>query len=90
MAQPAGLTFSDIHVHRVGDGRSYLLIGTFPRLMVSSPSQVRDGDIQATHGVPAHRAVIFLFNSVGHKWTISTLILLLGIGMGCWWLGGLH
>jgi thiol:disulfide interchange protein len=66
----------------------YLLIGALPRLIGFLP---KPGPWMETFkqlmGFLLIGTAIFLFNSVEHKYAVPTLTLLLGIGLGCWWLG---
>ncbi len=88
IAQPPGLTLSAFTCIGLGMGTPYLLIGAFPRLIniLPKPGQWMD-TFKQLMGFLLLGAVVFLFASVEQKYTIATLTLLLGIGVGCWWLG---
>jgi thiol:disulfide interchange protein len=88
IAQPAWLTFGAFTSIGLGMATPYLLIGAFPRLINVLP---RPGAWMDTFkqlmGFLLLGTVVFLFNSLEPTWTIPTLTLLLGIGLGCWLLG---
>ncbi len=86
--QPTGVTFLAFTCIGLGMAAPYLLIGAFPRLINALP---KPGAWMETFkqlmGFLLLGTVIFLFRSVPEKWITSTLVLLLGIGIGCWWIG---
>jgi suppressor for copper-sensitivity B len=88
IVQPSWLTFLAFTCIGLGMAAPYLLIGAFPRLIGFLP---KPGPWMETFkqlmGFLLLGTAIFLFNSVDRKWAIPTLTLLLGIGVGCWWLG---
>jgi thiol:disulfide interchange protein len=88
VAQPAWLTFLAFTCIGLGMSTPYLLIGAFPRLISVLP---RPGlwmdSFKQWMGFLLLGTVIFLFSSLQTKWVIPTLTLLLGIGIGCWWVG---
>jgi len=88
ITQPPGLTFLAFTCIGLGMATPYLLIGAFPGLVSFLP---RPGQWMETFkqlmGFLLLGAVVFLFASVEAKYVIPTLTLLLGVGVGCWWLG---
>ena len=87
-AQPAWLTFLTFTCIGLGMATPYLLIGAFPRLISFLPKPGLWMDtFKQLMGFLLLGTVVFLFSSLEQKWVIPTLTLLLGIGIGCWWLG---
>jgi suppressor for copper-sensitivity B len=88
IVQPPGLTFLAFTCIGLGMATPYLLIGAFPSLVNLLP---KPGPWMETFkqlmGFLLLGAVVFLFASIEAKYTIATLVLLLGISIGCWWLG---
>jgi len=86
--QPPGLTLLAFTCIGLGMATPYLLIGAFPSLVsfLPKPGQWMD-TFKQLMGFLLLGAVVFLFASIEQKYTIATLTLLLGIGLGCWWLG---
>jgi thiol:disulfide interchange protein len=79
------LTFTCIGL---GMATPYLLIGAFPKLISFLPKPGLWMDtFKQLMGFLMLGTVVFLFSSLDQKWVIPTLTLLLGIGIGCWWLG---
>jgi suppressor for copper-sensitivity B len=88
IGQPAWLTYVAFTAMGLGMASPYLLIGVFPRLINRLPKPGAWMDtFKQTMGFLLMGTVIFLMNSLQQQWIIPTLILLLGIGIGCWWLG---
>jgi thiol:disulfide interchange protein len=87
-AQPTWLTFLSFTSIGLGMATPYLLIGAFPRLISGLPKPGPWMDtFKQVMGFLLLGTVVFLFSSLEQKWVIPTLTLLLGIGMGCWWVG---
>ena len=79
IVQPPWLTFLAFTCIGLGMATPYLLIGAFPRLISFLP---KPGAWMETFkqlmGFLLLGTVVFLFNSLEHKWVIPTLTLLLG------------
>ncbi|MHB8951818.1 MAG: protein-disulfide reductase DsbD family protein [Pirellulaceae bacterium] len=88
LAQPSWLTFLTFTSIGVGMATPYLLIGAFPRLISFLPKPGLWMDtFKQLMGFLMLGTAVFLFSSLEQKWVIPTLTLLLGVGIGCWWLG---
>ncbi|NLX56084.1 MAG: hypothetical protein GXY58_13310 [Planctomycetaceae bacterium] len=88
IGQPAGLTWLVFTCIGLGMASPYLLIGAFPRLIEFLPKPgLWMETFKQLMGFLLIGTAIFLFNSLEHKYAVPTLTLLLGIGIGCWWLG---
>ena len=88
IAQPAWLTFLAFTCIGLGMATPYLLIGAFPQLISFLPKPGPWMDtFKQLMGFLLLGTVVFLFSSLEQKWVMPTLTLLLGVGIGCWWLG---
>jgi len=88
IAQPATMTFLAFTSIGLGMAAPYLLVGAFPQLIRALP---KPGAWMETFkqlmGFLLLATVVWLFTTVGEKWTTATLTLLLGIGLACWSIG---
>lgn len=88
MAQPPMMTFTVFLFLGLGMALPYLVIGAFPKLAGYLP---KPGAWMETFkqimGFVMIATAIFLLNGVPYKYNASVLTLMLGIGVGCWWIG---
>ena len=88
MAQPPVMTFTVFLFLGLGMALPYLVIGAFPKLAGYLP---KPGSWMETFkqimGFVLIATTIFLINGVPYKYNASVLTLLLGVGVGCWWIG---
>jgi suppressor for copper-sensitivity B len=87
-AQPALLTFTVFAVVGLGMASPYLLVGLFPALVRLLP---RPGNWMVTFkqlmGFVLLATVVYLMSFLAVPSVVPTVFLLLGIGLGCWWIG---
>ncbi len=88
IAQPALVTYLVFFVMGLGMAAPYLVIGVFPSLMSFLP---RPGKWMETFkelmGFILMGTVVFFVNSVGEKYMLSVLCLLVFLSLACWWIG---
>jgi len=72
----------------LGMASPYLLIGAVPRLVrwLPKPGQWMD-TFKEIMGFVLLFTVVFLFSTISRDYYIATLTLLMGIWLGCWWIG---
>jgi suppressor for copper-sensitivity B len=87
-AQPAILTFAVFAAVGLGMASPYLLIGLFPALVRFLP---RPGVWMVTFkqlmGFVLLATVVYLLSFMAIASVVPTVLLLLGVGLGCWWIG---
>jgi suppressor for copper-sensitivity B len=88
IVQPAYLTYAVFAVVALGMASPYLLVGLFPRLVRFLP---RPGDWMVTFkqvmGFVLLATVVYLLIFISAPTVVPTVLLLLGVGFGCWWVG---
>lgn len=88
IAQPAWLTYLAFFFLGLGMASPYLLIGAFPKLVGFLP---KPGAWMETFkqlmGFTLLATGIFLINAIEYKYLTPTLVLMLIVGIGCWWVG---
>ncbi|HTU17162.1 MAG TPA: cytochrome c biogenesis protein CcdA, partial [Gemmataceae bacterium] len=87
-AQPALLTFAVFAAVGLGMASPYLLVGLFPSLVRLLP---RSGNWMVTFkqlmGFVLLATVVYLMSFLSVPSVVPTVLLLLGVGLGCWWIG---
>jgi len=88
VAQPALLTYVVFAFVGFGMASPYLLIGLFPALVRTLP---RPGAWMVTFkqvmGFVLLATVVYLMSFIAVPSVVPTALLLLGVGLGCWWIG---
>ena len=88
IAQPAWVTYLVFLAMGVGMASPFLLIGAIPKLAGFLP---RPGAWMETFkqlmGFVLMGTCVFFLGSVGNKYLISVLSLLVFLGLSCWWIG---
>ncbi len=88
IAQPWWLTYMAFLAMGLGMAAPYMLIGFFPALVKMLP---RPGMWMETFktimGFVLMGTVVFFLSGVNRKYQVSTLSLLVFLGMACWWIG---
>ncbi len=88
IVQPAYLTYAVFASVGLGMASPYLVVGLFPRLVRFLP---KPGQWMATFkqvmGFVLLATVIYLLSFISGPSVVPTVLLLLGIGFGCWWVG---
>jgi len=88
IVQPTYLTYLVFSVVALGMASPYLLAGVFPRLARLLP---RPGNWMVTFkqmmGFVLLATVVYLVSFIPAPSVVPTLLLLLGVGFACWWVG---
>ncbi len=88
IVQPAYLTYAVFAVVALGMASPYLLVGLFPRLVRLLP---RPGNWMVTFkqmmGFVLLATVVYLLSFISPPSVVPTVVMLLGVGFGCWWVG---
>jgi thiol:disulfide interchange protein DsbD len=88
IAQPAYLTYAVFALVGLGMASPYLLVGLFPRLVRCLP---RPGNWMVTFkqmmGFVLLATVVYLLSFISAPSVVPTVLVLLGVGFGCWWVG---
>jgi thiol:disulfide interchange protein DsbD len=88
VAQPALLTYTVFTFVGLGMASPYLLVGLFPSLVRFLP---RPGNWMITFkqlmGFVLLATVVYLISFLAVPSVVPTVLLLLGVGLGCWWVG---
>jgi thiol:disulfide interchange protein DsbD len=88
IVQPAYLTYAVFALVALGMASPYLLVGLFPRLVRLLP---RPGDWMVTFkqmmGFVLLVTVVYLLSFVSAPSVVPAVLVLLGVGFGCWWVG---
>jgi thiol:disulfide interchange protein len=88
LGKPASTTFLVFSTIGLGMALPYLLIGAFPSLVKWLP---KPGAWMETFkqlmGFVLLGTVVFLFYALPTRLFVPTLVMLLAIGFGCWWIG---
>jgi thiol:disulfide interchange protein DsbD len=88
VAQPAPLTYTVFTFVGLGMASPYLLVGLFPSLVRFLP---RPGNWMVTFkqlmGFLLLATVVYLLSFLAVPSVVPTVLLLLGVGLGCWWVG---
>jgi thiol:disulfide interchange protein len=88
LSQPATVTYLVFSSIGLGMALPYILIGIEPGLVKFLP---RPGAWMETFkqlmGFLLLLTVIYLFYTLGERYFLATLTLLVGLGFGCWWVG---
>ena len=88
IVQPAYLTYIVFAFVALGMASPYLLVGLFPRLVRLLP---KPGDWMVTFkqimGFVLLATVVFLLSFIPAPTVVPTVLALLGVGFGCWWVG---
>jgi thiol:disulfide interchange protein DsbD len=89
IAQPAYLTYAVFALVALGMASPYLLVGLFPRLVRCLP---RPGNWMVTFkqmmGFLLLATVVYLLSFISPPSVVPAVLVLLGVGFGCWWVGG--
>ena len=88
LGQPKWLTYTTFASIGLGLAAPYLLIGMFPSLIrvLPKPGAWMNTFKQAT-GFVLMGTVVFIFRSLKVEHLVSSLWLLVGLGLACWWIG---
>ena len=88
IVQPAYLTYTVFAFVALGMASPYLLVGLFPRLVRLLP---KPGNWMVTFkqmmGFVLLATVVFLLSFIPLPTVVPTVLVLLGVGFGCWWVG---
>jgi suppressor for copper-sensitivity B len=88
IVQPAYLTYTVFAFVALGMASPYLLVGLFPRLARLLP---KPGNWMVTFkqimGFVLLATVVFLLSFIPAPTVVPTVLALLGVGFGCWWVG---
>jgi suppressor for copper-sensitivity B len=88
VAQPALFTYAVFAAVGLGMASPYLVIGLFPSLVRVLP---RPGNWMVTFkqlmGFVLLLTVVYLMSFIAIPTVVPTVLLLVGVGMGCWWIG---
>jgi thiol:disulfide interchange protein DsbD len=88
IVQPAYLTYAVFAFVALGMASPYLLVGLFPRLVRLLP---RPGNWMVTFkqmmGFVLLVTVVYLLSFIPAPSVVPTVLVLLGVGFGCWWVG---
>ncbi len=88
IVQPAYLTYTVFAFVALGMASPYLLVGLFPRLVRLLP---KPGNWMVTFkqmmGFVLLATVVFLLSFIPLPTVVPTVLALLGVGFGCWWVG---
>ncbi len=88
IVQPAYLTYAVFGAVALGMASPYLLVGLFPRLVRLLP---RPGNWMVTFkqvmGFVLLATVVYLLSFISAPTVVPTVLMLLGVGFGCWWAG---
>ncbi len=88
IAQPALFTFAVFATVGLGMASPYLLVGLFPALVRVLP---RPGNWMVTFkqlmGFVLLATAVYLMSFLAVPSVVPTVLLLLGVGLGCWWIG---
>ena len=88
VVQPAYLTYAVFAFVALGMASPYLLVGLFPRLVRFLP---RPGNWMVTFkqmmGFVLLATVVYLLSFISAPSVVPTVLVLLGVGFGCWWVG---
>ncbi len=88
VVQPAYLTYAVFAFVALGMASPYLLVGLFPRLVRLLP---RPGNwmvaFKQMMGFVLLATVVYLLSFIPAPSVVPTVLVLLGVGFGCWWVG---
>jgi thiol:disulfide interchange protein DsbD len=88
IVQPAYLTYAIFVCVGLGMSSPYLLVGLFPRLVRFLP---RPGGwmitFKQTMGFVLLATVVYMLSFLSAPSVVPTVLVLLGVGFGCWWVG---
>jgi thiol:disulfide interchange protein len=88
LGQPVAVTYAVFMAIATGMALPYIVIGLAPGLVRFLP---RPGAWMATFkellGFVMLGTVAYLFTFLQHDWFVPTFVLLIGIWLGCWWVG---
>jgi suppressor for copper-sensitivity B len=88
IVRPAYLTYAVFAFVALGMASPYLLVGLFPRLVQFLP---RPGNWMVTFkqimGFVLLATVVYLLSFIPAPSVVPTVLVLLGVGFGCWWVG---
>jgi len=93
LTQPTAVTYAVFAAIATGMALPYILVGLFPALVRFMP---RPGAWMATFkellGFVMLGTVAYLFSMLRQQpaWFVPTFVMLIGIWMGCWWVGRLQ
>ncbi|MFN9370005.1 MAG: cytochrome c biogenesis protein CcdA [Planctomycetia bacterium] len=88
LGKSAALTYAVFMAIATGMALPYIVVGLVPRLVRFLP---RPGAWMATFkeilGFVMLGTVAYLFTFLQHDWFVPTFVMLIGIWLGCWWVG---
>jgi suppressor for copper-sensitivity B len=88
IVQPAYLTYTTFACVALGMASPYLVVGLFPRLVRLLP---RPGNWMVTFkqmmGFVLLATVVYLLSFIPAQSVVPAVLVLLGVGFGCWWVG---
>lgn len=88
LTQPTVVTYAVFAAIATGMALPYILVGIFPGLVRFMP---KPGPWMTTFkevlGFVMLGTVAFLFTFLSSDWFVPTFVMLIGIWMGCWWVG---
>jgi thiol:disulfide interchange protein len=88
LTQSTAVTYAVFGAIATGMALPYILVGLAPGLVRFLP---RPGSWMATVkellGFVMLGTVAYLFTFLGHDWFVPAFVMLIGIWMGCWWVG---
>jgi len=88
LRQPPAVIYAIFFCVGLGMASPYLLIGAFPRLIRFLPKPgVWMDTFKQSMGFVLLGTVVFLFMSIKQDYLVPTFALLVGIWLGCWWIG---
>lgn len=86
--QPTPIIFLTFAALGLGMGFPYLVIGAFPNLLKFLPKPGAWMDtFKQVMGFVLMGTVVFIFSFLEKSYVVPTAGLLVGLGMGCWWIG---
>ncbi len=88
IVQPPWLTYAVFTAIGLGMASPYLLIGMFPSLMSLLPKPGAWMEtLKQLMGFVLMGTVVWIFSFLDESYTVRTLLLLLALGLACWWIG---
>ena len=86
--QPALVVFATFFALGVGMALPYLILGAFPQLMKFLPKPGPWMEMfKQVMGFVLLATVVFMLSFIRRELVVPTAALLLGLGVGCWWIG---
>jgi len=88
LAQPTAVTYAVFGAIATGMALPYIVVGLVPGLARLLPRPGAWMEVfKELLGFVMLGTVAFVFSFLGHQWFLPAFVMLIGIWMGCWWVG---